>query len=354
MMRAAFPGIILACAALTMSAPASAQFEVLLPDTPPREGQTLLEWADPPILKHTIAEDKRGDTSSCGATSEYDLDQTAVACWPVLRAAQLFLLADYAAQERTGNKQENLRQGIAYAEEAIAFIGQPQWPLQEYLLIKSYDVKLRALTRLEEWNASYDASIQLVSAIQGDLFQNDEFRLAFAYRKQGQVFLKLDLYDGAKFVLADARKLLEGFDGDNIAMPFSDHSEDMIVAAIDRSELGYAQEMATTYLDHISSAPRGMRFGYESHIDLALYLAAVRTDRQAALGLLADRFADQRDYARCRKGMFEFPRVLGTLVEDPSIAKALIDGGCTKDQLSTRPTEPITGLGDKSLPPLQK
>lgn len=340
--------------ALTLfgGSPASAQFEITFPDRPKGDDETLLEWADPPILKHSIPQEQRGDTSSCGATSEYDLNQTAVTCWPVLRAAQLHLLADYAAQEPTGDKTQNLARAIAHADEAIAFIGTPEWPLQEYLLIKSFEVKLNALTKLEEWEASYDASLQLVSVLQNDLFQYDEFRLSFANRKRGEVFLKLGLYEAAKLHLEEARDLLTGFDGDKNAMAFSDQSEDVIIAAIRRGDRDYARQTAKVYLDHIVKAPRGLRFGFDSHIDLSLYLTAIRGDQTSALGLLELRFKEQRDYARCHKGMFEFPRVLGNLVEHEAIANALIEGGCEPEQLATRPGEPIKGLHEEALPAL--
>lgn len=338
--------------AFTIGSPASAQFEINYPDEPPKEGETLLEWARAPILDHTIPEDQRGDTSTCDARSQFDLDKTALTCWPILRPAQLFLLADYAAQEPTGDKTQNLKQAVAYADEAVAFIGTPQWPLQEYLLIKSYEVKLNALMKLEEWEDSYDASLQLVSVIKNDLFQHDDFRLSFANRKRGQVFLKLGLYDAAKLHLEQARALLAGFDGDINAMQFSDQSEDVIVAAIARADFDYAQQTAKVYLDHIKKTPKGMRFGFDSHVDLLLYLAAMRGDHEGALVLLELRFTDQRDYARCRAGMFEFPRVLGNLVEHEAIANALIKGGCTHDKLDTQPSVPIKGLHDEALPAL--
>ncbi|KEO92143.1 hypothetical protein EH31_05605 [Erythrobacter longus] len=99
----------------------------------------------------------------------------------------MYLLADFTAAELTGDARNNLLQGIALADEAIDFIGTPQWPLEEYLLIKANATKLNALMRLGNWEASYEASDSLISAIKGDLFQYDEFRLAFAYRKGGEV-----------------------------------------------------------------------------------------------------------------------------------------------------------------------
>ncbi|KEO92142.1 hypothetical protein EH31_05600 [Erythrobacter longus] len=54
--------VIAACAALLTTAPALAQFGPAYASTPPEGGQTLLDWADPPILKHTIPEEERADT----------------------------------------------------------------------------------------------------------------------------------------------------------------------------------------------------------------------------------------------------------------------------------------------------
>ncbi len=342
-----------AAGTLAISSPAFAQFEITYPDEPPKEGETLLEWADPPILKHTIPEAERGDTSTCDATSEYDLDQTAVACWPVLRAMQLFLLADYTAVEPVGDKAANRRKAIALADDAIAFIGMPEWPLEEYLLIKSLELKLYSLMRLEEWDAAYDTSVQLVSVIQNDLFEHDEFRLSFAYRKQGQVFLELGLYDGAKLILEDARKLLSGFNADMNAMSFSDQSEDIIVHAINKGDIPYAVHMAHMYLTHIRRTPRGMRFGHDQHIDLLLYIAATQGKADAALALLDERFADQRSYAQCGKGYYQFPHVLGPLLDDAAIRAKLTEGGCGEDRFTTSLSEPIKALDGKTLPPFE-
>lgn len=344
---------ITAAGALATSSPVAAQFEITYPDEPPKEGETLLEWADPPILKHTIPETERGDTSTCGATSEYALEQTAVACWPVLRATQLFLLADYTAVEPTGDKSANRRKAIALADDAIAYIGTPEWPLEEYLLIKSLELKLNSLMRLEEWDAAYDTSVQLVSAIQNDLFEFDEFRLSFAYRKQGQVFLKLGMYDGAKLILEDARKLLSGFDADNNAMAFSDQSEDIIVHAINKGDIPYAVHMSHMYLTHIRRTPRGLRFGQNQHIDLLLYIAATQGKVAPALQLLDERFENQRSYAECDKGYFQFPRVLGPLLDDAAIREKLAEGGCSEDRFTTSLSEPIKALDGKTLPPFE-
>ncbi|MEM7666441.1 MAG: hypothetical protein AAF250_11345 [Pseudomonadota bacterium] len=333
---------------LCLAAPAAAQFEITYPDEPPKEGQTLLEWARPPILDYTIPADQRDDVSDCGETFEYDLDKTALTCWPVLRAAQLFLLAEYAAGEPSGDKAANLHKGIALADDAIEFIGEPQWPLQEYLLIKAREVKLNSLMKLGEWDDAYDTSLQLVSTIKNDLFQFDEFRLAYAHRKRGQVFLELGLYDGAKFVLEDARALLEGFDGEKVALPFSDHSEDMIAHAISAGDLGYAEEMTDRYLGHIRTSPKGMQFGYRNHLDLKLYLVAARGDAQAALALLDERFADEQSYARCSDGPFKFPSVLAPLRSEPAIIERLREGGCKVADIAGLETAAKWGIVNRS------
>ncbi|MEM1050752.1 MAG: hypothetical protein AAGI28_01520 [Pseudomonadota bacterium] len=352
MMRFATIALFAACVALACTEPASAQFESTFPDTPPERGQTLLDWADPPILKHTIPESQRSDTSTCGSTSEYDLDQTAVACWPVLRAAQLFLVADYATQEPTGNTLENKRNAITLADEAIAFIGKPEWPLEEYLLIKSLELKLNAQINLENWQPARETGEQLIVTLKNDLYRFDEFRLSFAYHKLGEVLLQLDEWDRARALLEEARLNLKGFDGEKNAMRFSDQSEDMVIRAINRGELHYAEEMARRYFDFASTIDSRRAFGFETHIDLLLYLAARKGDRNEALDLLDQRFAQQSSYSPCRTWQFDFPRMLGALVEDADIANTLIDGGCTKDQLDTQPSQPIQGSRGKTLPPL--
>ncbi|MEL7198482.1 MAG: hypothetical protein AAGL10_09220 [Pseudomonadota bacterium] len=345
---------ILAAAGLAISYPASAQFEIVYPDEPVKEGQTLLEWARPPILDHTIAEDDRNDTSTCGAKHEWDLEKAAVACWPILRAVQLFTLADFAAAEPSGDRQANRRQGIAYADQAIEFIGQPQWPLQEYLLIKSLELKQYNLMKLEEWENAEEVSVQLVSAIQSDLFRYDDFRLPWAHQRWGQILLKRDDYEGAKLLLEEGRKVLKGYDPAKNAMKFSDQSEDIIVYAIHLGDFEYAEEKAWAYLDYVRTAPFGFQFGYEAHIDLLLYISARREDKETALPLLEERFTKQRDYDRCNDGYFQFPKVLGPMVLDREIKQILIKGGCSEDLLKEPHTGQIKGLLDRVLPPIQQ
>jgi len=351
LIRSLFASALAAC--VVSGSSALAQFEITYPDTPKRDDQTLLDWARPPVLDYTIPEDRRGDTSTCGATSEYDLDQTALTCWPVLRAAQLQTLAAYAANETVGGTNANRRKGIAHADEAIAFIGEPQWLLQEYLLIKVLEVKLLALMSLEEWEAAFDTSGQLVSVIQRDLFRFDEFRLGYAYRKRGQSALKLGLYEAAKLNLEDVRRMLTGFNSEKNALPFSNHSEDVIIHAINAGDFAYAEATILAYLEHISQAPRGMQFGKDNHIDLALYLAARTSDNRTALPLIKSRFETQRSYALCDDSFVHFPQILGPLVHDATIKAMLLDSGCSEKSLSVRANERIEVRGGRTLPPFE-
>ncbi len=314
---------------------AHAQFEVEYPDEPPEEGQTLLEWSNPPVLRHTIAESQRGDLSACDAQSEFDLDTAAYTCWPLLRALQLFTLADFAAGEPTGDKQANLRQGIGYADDALAFIGKPQWPLQEYLRTRALRLKVDSLVKLEEWDAALPASKALIANIESDLFRFDNFSLGFARSKHSAILLHLDNVKEARANLEQARALLFEFDGEKIGWPLSSHSRAVIVDAIRRGDFSYAERMADRYLEHFRTAPKGMQFGLTDHLDLKLYLVAARRDRAEALALIEEREAASSNSDRCEEGLFRFPLMLAPLRDDAGVIDALKQTGC-KTALSER------------------
>lgn len=308
---------------------ASAQFEINYPDRPVAEGETLLEWSDPPVLKHTIPENERSDLSACSAQHDFDLGKAAYTCWPLLRALQLFTLADYAAGEPTGDKQSNLRQGIDYADQTLDFIGDPQWPLEELLRTRALRLKVSALTKLDEWEAALSTNRALITNIEGDLYRFDNFDLGFARRKQSEILLQLGMIGEAKTNLEQARALLFKPDGDKNGWPFTDQSEAMILAAIRRGEFAYAERITDRYLDHLRSEPRGSQFGLTDHLDFKLYLVARNRDRTAALQLIEERSAKDDRTNRCPAANLQFPLMLAPFRDDEAVINALSRAGCS-------------------------
>ncbi|WP_299295557.1 hypothetical protein [uncultured Erythrobacter sp.] len=337
---------LLAC--LSLAVPAAAQFEITYPDEPPEEGQTLLEWARPPILDHTIPEPERSDVSTCGARHDFDLDRVAVTCWPVLRATQLWTLASFAQGEPSGDTRANQRQAIGYADQTLDFIGEPRWPLQEHLRSKALETKLSALVKLEDWNAALETARALIANIDGDLMLHDDFRKGFAHRRYGDILLQLGRSEEARADLEIARQLLDGSDADKAGWPISTYSENVIADATRKGDLTYAEQAVDRYLAKIRTFGKGWQFGIDDHRDLKLYLLAARGDAQSALTLLDERFADEESNNRCKDGQFKFPMVLAPLRDTPGIVERLRAGGCRVVDIAGLETAAKWGIRDRS------
>ncbi|GMN03078.1 hypothetical protein [Erythrobacter sp. MTPC3] len=342
-------------AALALSAPAFAQFDIDYPDTPPAEGQTMLEWARPPVLDYTIPADKRGDLSTCAEDRETELERVAATCWPVLQTLKLYTLASFAENEPVGDKATNWRAAIAHAEELIELVGTPRWPMEELLRTKALEIRLSALRGLGEWDAALDASGALIASIRDDMVQHDDFRLGFAHRKRGEILIKLGQSEAARADLDRAWTLFDGDDRDMVGWPLSNYSEAVIADAIRSGDLEYAKQAADRFLDLIRTAPSNMQFGITDHIDLKLYLLAIEGDANGALTLIAERVETGSPYSKCTAGPFRFPQVLAPLRQDARILNALRELGCRDKQLAEMDFAADQGIrsrrGDLILPP---
>lgn len=155
--------LLFAIVALT-ALPASAQWS--FPSEPPKPGQTLLEWSDPPLLKHDIPPEQRSDVTSCAETHETRLEEVALTCWPVLQAYKLFLRMDFAAGEPSGDPQANRRLALGYADQLIDLIGEPEWPLQTHILMTTYHGQAFLLEDEQQWEAALAANAKEIAAIE--------------------------------------------------------------------------------------------------------------------------------------------------------------------------------------------
>lgn len=261
--------------ALTLSATvASAQLS--FPAEPPAAGQTLLEWSDPPILKHDIPPERRNEITSCGEAHETRLEEVALTCWPVLQAYKLFLRMDFAAGEPTGDPQANRRLALGYADQLIDLIGEPEWPLQTHILMKTHQRQAFVLEGEQQWEAALAANAKQIAAIEARGGYDRDFRMAFALAKRTDLLLGAGQRDEARTVLEQARPLLTRPDGERNGWAFSSHSEAVVKDAIRQGDLAYAETTLDRYLDYVRGAPKGMQFGSLDALDLKLYLVAGR------------------------------------------------------------------------------
>lgn len=330
--------VILALTAL----PASAQSS--FPSEPPEPGQTLLEWSDPPLLKHDIPREKRSDVTSCAETHETRLEEVALTCWPVLQAYQLLLRMDFAAGEPSGDPQANRRLALGYADQLIDLIGAPEWPLQTHILMKVYHRQAVLLGEEQRWDAALSANAREIAAIDALGGYDRDFRMAFALVKRTDLLLGSGQRDEARAVLEQARPLLTRPDGERNGWAFSNHSEAVVKDAIRQGDLAYAETTLDRYLDYVRGAPKGMQFGSLDALDLKLYLVAGRKDVMATLNLLDQRSAILGDHDPCFYGNVLFPYVLAPIRDVPRIAARIEHLQCPPKVMAKLARTPETGI----------
>ena len=333
-------------ALVLLATAASAQWT--FPSEPPKPGQTLLEWSDPPLLKHDIPPEQRGDFTSCAETHETRLEEVALTCWPVLQAYKLFIRMDFAAGEPTGDPQDNRRLALGYADQLIDLIGEPEWPLQTHILMKTYRRQAFLLEDEQQWEGALAANAKEIAAIEALGGYDRDFRMGFALAKRTDLLLGAGQRDEARAVLEQARPLLTRPDGERNGWAFSDHNEAVVKDAIRQGDIAYAETTLDRYLDYVRGAPKGMQFGSLDALDLKLYLVAGRKDVPATLHLLDQRMAILGDHDPCFYGNVLFPYVLAPIRDVPAIAVRIEELQCPPRVMTKLAQTPETGITSNS------
>lgn len=336
--------LLFAILALT-ALPASAQWS--FPSEPPKPGQTLLEWSDPPLLKHDIPPEQRSDVTSCAEAHETRLEEVALTWWPVLQAYKLFLRMDFAAGEPSGDSHANRRLALSYADQLIDLIdliGEPEWPLQTHILMKTYHRQAFLLEDEHQWEAALASNAREIAAIEALGGYDRDFRMAFALAKRTDLLLGAGQRDEARAVLEQARPLLTRPDGERNGWAFSSHNEAVVKDAIRQGDLAYAEITLDRYLDYVRGAPKGMQFGSLDALDLKLYLVAGRKDVPATLHLLDERMAVLEGRDPCFYGGILFPYVLAPLQDVPAVAARIEELQCPPRVMAKLAQTPETGI----------
>lgn len=341
MMRRGSRHLLFAVLALA-AVPTSAQLS--FPSEPPAPGQTLLEWSDPPILKHDIPPARRDDLTSCAEAHETRLEEVALTCWPVLQAYKLFIRMDFAAGEPSGDLRANRRLALDYADQLIDLIGEPAWPLQTHILMKTYHRQAFLLEDEQQWEAALAANAKEIAAIEALGGYDRDFRMAFALAKRTDLLLGAGQRNEARAVLEQARPLLTRPNGERNGWAFSDHNEAVVKDAIRQGDLAYAETTLDRYLDYVRGAPKGMQFGSLDALDLKLYLVAGRKDVPATLHLLDERMALLEGRFPCFYGGVLFPYVLAPIRDVPAIAARIDELQCPPRVMAKLAQTPETGI----------
>lgn len=333
---AAPPAIAQTASTLAVPPPGHVEPKPIDPDAP------LIEQYRPEILDYDIPAEKRADLSTCQADATYQLDDVVKTCWPLLQAAKLFTRLDFAAHEaRTSlrrNKDDvaiNKAKAFALAEELVTLIGQPEFPLEHYYLMKSYETKAGMHRDFKEFEKALDAVDKRIALLVDIPVYDMEFHLSFAYHSRTKFLLKLERRAEARQNFKAAFPLLFTASGYKNGWPISNHSETIITDALNAGDHDFALKNINTYLAAIRNMGDGLQFGLIDHIDLKMYILAGRGKVNEVIPLIDERNA-QNTYGTslCPSVDRYFPNVLAPLHKNEKIAEKLSDMKCSAKSLA--------------------
>ncbi len=302
----------------------------------------LIEQQRPEILGLDIPAASRADLSTCRADATYQLDDVIKTCWPLLQAAKLFTRLDFAAHEAKESLRrdkndiaENKTKALALATELVALIGEPEYPLEHYYLMKSYETKAHLHNAFGEYQQALDAVDKRIALLIDIPVYDMEFHLAFAHHNRSQYLLELGRRAEARQNFKTAFPLLFTASGYKNGWPISNHSETIIIDALRSGDHGFALEAVNSYLAATENMEKGMQFGLTDHIDLKLYILAGRGDVEEVVALINERNAQNAGrYSLCPNSDRYFPYVLAPLHKNPKIAEKLSAMKCSAKSLA--------------------
>lgn len=359
-MRYILSALIVLNLAITLVEPATAQ-TAPAPNVYPQPGYMetkpadadapLIEQQRPEILDFNIPVAKRADLSTCGADATYQLDDVVKTCWPLLQAAKLFIRVDFAAYEAKESLRrdkndiaENKTKALALATELVALIGEPEFPLEQYYLMKSHETKAHLHKAFGEFEKALQAVDKRIALLIDMPVYDMEFHLAFAQHNRSQYLLELGRRREARQNFEAAFPLLFTASGYKNGWPISNHSETIIIDALRSGDHDFALEAVNRYLTATENMEKGMQFGLTDHIDLKLYILAGRGDVEEVVALINERNAQNADrYSLCPNSDRYFPYVLAPLHKNPKIAEKLSAMECSAKSLAKM--EDIAGKG---------
>lgn len=336
--------------ATTLAQPATAQ-TTPAPIAPPPQGYVepkpvdpdapLIEEYRPEILDFDVPAAKRVDLSTCEADATYQLDDVVKTCWPLLQAAKLFTRLDFATHEARESLRQNKKdiaenkiKALELAAELVALIGEPEFPLEHYYLMKGYETKAHLHKAFGEFGKALEAVDKRIALLIGIPVYDMEFHLAFAHHNRTQYLLELGRRAEARQNFRTAFPLLFTSSGDKNGLPISNHSETIVTDALRAGDEDFSLQNINSYLAQARDMEEGMQFGLIDHIDLKIFILAGRGEVNAVAALIDERNAENARYSLCPRNDKYFPYVLAPLHKDPEIAKKLSEMKCSAKSIA--------------------
>ncbi|MEP3227317.1 MAG: hypothetical protein ABJO01_15165 [Parasphingorhabdus sp.] len=342
--------------------------ETFDPEAPPKEGQPLITWRRPAILDYEIAPTDRSNLSACDETDFFFLDDIARKCDPILAMTKLYVQLDFATYEARSRHRKQSDDAAEYREKALVFaeqitseFGQPQWPLQRYLLSKTYQSRASLYSGWQEWDKAIAEQDKRIALLSRSRFKARGSLLAQAYQQKGGYLLAKGDRSAAQANYETSFALNQK----NAFQPFSAiryHTEAMVQDAIHERDYDYALQWIDRYLDIYrqraqtdgQSGPFDGELLLERLVALRIYILAETgnaSELMQATTLFDTLYKDRR--YRCSK--FEmFPQVVAPYHKDKRIKSWLESKGCSEKifrALDDVPKKGVIGYGRRILLP---
>lgn len=335
--------------AQTIPAPSVAPLSGYMdPDAP------LIEQYRPEILDFDVPAAKRADLSTCQADATYQLDDVVKTCWPLLQVAKLFTRLDFAAHEARESLRQNKKdiaenkiKTLALATELVALVGEPEFPLEQYYLMKSYETTAHFHKAFGEHQPALDAVNKRIALLIDIPVYDMELHLAFAQHNRTQYLLELGRRAEARQNFNAAFPLLFTASGYKNGWPISNHSATIITDALRAGDHEFALDAVNNYLAATEEMAKGMQFGLSDHIDLKLYILAGRENVKEVIALIDQRNAQNAGrYSLCPNSARYFPYVLTPLHKNSKIAEKLSAMKCSAKSLAKMDDAAVKGIFD--------
>lgn len=335
---------------------------------PPTEGQPLIEWRRPPLLDYTIPAHKTGDLTSCVEDDFVFLNDTSRTCAPLLSMNKLYIQLDFATHEARTRLRKNRPDAADYRNKALNFAnrivaehGEPKWPLQIYLLSKTYQLRASIYEAWGEWDAAIAEQDKRIALLTDAKFQPRDILFAQAFQQKGRYLIA----KGDRVAARDNYEASLAINTGTAFEPFSSlryHTEAMVTDAIFARDYDSALDWIKRYLDiykkQAESENRLSAFDGEILLDK---LVSLQIYVHAAQGQEAELVDATYLYETLYKGRNKncskydlFPQVIAPFHDRPSIKNWLSEWSCSESVLKALDNVPVLGVvgyGKKQLLP---
>lgn len=342
-----------AVTALLMTAPLTAQSSASASETAKpvaAEKKPILIVSPPrqvnPILKRTIAPEKRGDLSTCADRDQPSLDFVSKTCWPVLQAYQDLIRLQQASKDAISAHKSNApnaetlkNRTFAMAMASATKHGEGRWPMQDEIAQGSYRALIAMLKQFGDHDAALTAYDGLIRVQGRSLMRGGAARRGYIYKDKSEYLLELGRRDDALANFTAATALADREPIDLISNV--QHAELIAQDALDAKDEQRALDAIELFMRKTKRHSRYKDLAYFPVQRLKLYILAGREDHDAVLAELQT-LNGPRHFNMCKDDPEKsyLPELISPTHRDPRIAATLVTMGCSAEYIAQLPKTP--------------